>query len=83
MYKRQQLEKAAIDSGFDVCVVTNGNLMSFRSSHCPLKIWLGKTQDANPVIGLSMDNVAAEMDHPLISAPLLVDGCLLYTSRCV
>lgn len=72
---RAQLEKAAIDSGFDVSGVATSNLMSFRSSHCPLKIWLGTTHDANPVVGFSMANVAAEMDHPLISAPFLVDGC--------
>lgn len=69
-----QLEKAAIDSGFDVVGGLSNRLMSYRSSQCPLKIWLG-ILDAQPLVGLSMTNVAAEMDRPFISAPLPVEGC--------
>lgn len=69
-----QLEKAAIDSGFDVVGGLAYSLMSFRSSQCPLKVWLG-ILDAQPLIGLSMANVAAEMDRPCISAPLPVEDC--------
>lgn len=69
-----QLEKAAIDSGFDVVGGLASRLMSFRSSQCPLKVWLG-IMDARPLVGLSMANVAAEMDRPSISAPLPVEGC--------
>lgn len=69
-----QLEKAAIDSGFDVVGGLGNSLMSFRSSQCPLKIWLG-ILDAQPLIGLSMANVAAEMDCPFISVPLPVEEC--------
>lgn len=67
-----QLEKAAIDSGFDVVGGLAYSLMSFRSSQCPLKIWLG-ILDAQPLVGLSMANVAAELDRPCISAPLSVE----------
>lgn len=69
-----QLEKAAIDSGFDVVGGLVNSLMSFRSSQSPLKVWLG-ILDAQPLVGLSMANVAAEMDRPSILAPLPVEGC--------
>lgn len=69
-----KLEKAAIDSGFDVAGGLGNSLISFRSSQCPLKIWLG-ILGAQPLVGLSMANVAAELDRPFISAPLPVEDC--------
>ncbi|MDP1607299.1 MAG: HNH endonuclease signature motif containing protein [Rhodocyclaceae bacterium] len=74
-----QLEKAAIDSGFDVVGGLANSLMSFRSSQCPLKIWLG-IMDTRPVIGLSMVNVAAELNRLSIPAPLAIEGCLAWTT---
>lgn len=74
-----QLEKAAIDSGFDVVGGLANNLMVFRSSQSPLRIWLGIIKaDASipqPVIGLSMPNVAAELHCPEITGPIKIDGC--------
>ncbi len=74
-----QLEKAAIDSGFDVVGGLANSLMSFRSSQCPLKIWLG-IMDTRPVVGLSMVNVAAELNRLPIPAPLAIEGCLAWTT---
>ena len=74
-----QLEKAAIDSGFDVVGGLVNSLMAFRSSQSPLRIWLGIIEaDAStpqPVIGLSMPNVAAELRCPVITDPINIDGC--------
>lgn len=77
-----QLEKAAIDSGFDVVGGLAHSLMSFRSSQCPLKIWLGvmDTCPIVPIIGLSMANVAAELNRLPIPAPLAIEGCLAWTT---
>lgn len=73
---RAQLEKAAIDSGFDVSGVATSNLMSFRSSQCPLSIWLGII-DTKPIVGVSMGNVAAEIGRPTIDLPMVspIEGC--------
>ncbi len=69
-----QLEKAAIDSGFDVAGDVTHNVIAFRSSHAPLRIWLG-ILDTHPVVGLSMANVATEVDRPFILAPLAIEAC--------
>lgn len=74
-----QLEKAAIDSGFDVVGGLANSLMAFRSSQSPLRIWLGiieaDASTSQPIIGLSMSNVAAELHCPEITAPVNIDGC--------
>jgi putative restriction endonuclease len=74
-----QLEKAAIDSGFDVVGGLANSLMAFRSSQSPLRIWLGVIEvDAStsqPVVGLSMPNVAVELRCPEFTAPVNIDGC--------
>jgi len=69
-----QLEKAAIDSGFDVAGGTAGKALAFRSSQCPLRIWLGTTE-AGPVVGLSMPNVLAELDRSRLPPPADIEGC--------
>lgn len=74
-----QLEKAAIDSGFDVVGGVANRLLAFRSSQCPLKICLGMMEadlsGPQPVIGMSMANVAAEMQRPMIAGPSDVEAC--------
>jgi len=79
-----QLEKAAIDSGFDVVGGLANSLMAFRSSQSPLKIWLGivevNSSIHQPVIGLSMSNVAAELNLPKITSPTDIDGCLAWVT---
>ena len=69
-----RLEKAAIDSGFDVVGGKVNNTLSFRSSQCPLKIWLGM-QDECPMVGLSKADVVAELNRQAISVPVDIDGC--------
>jgi len=59
-----QLEKVAIDSGPDVIGGLANSLMSFRSSQCPLKVWLGML-DAQPLVGLSkLRRFAIELEPP-------------------
>lgn len=74
-----QLEKAAIDSGFDVVGGLANSLMAFRSSQSPLRIWLGiievDASTSQAVIGLSMPNVATELHCPEITGPINIDGC--------
>jgi hypothetical protein len=74
-----QLEKAAIDSGFDVVGGLTNSFMAFRSSQSPLRIWLGiikaDPSPPQPIIGLSMPNVAAELHCPEITGPINIDGC--------
>ena len=74
-----QLEKAAIDSGFDVVGGLANSLMAFRSTQCPLNIWLGIV-DSKPVVGLSMLNVAREMEHPCLAAPARIEDCRAWFS---
>jgi len=74
-----QLEKAAIDSGFDIVGGVANNVMAFRSSHCPMKIWLGMIS-THPVVGLSMANVATELNRPAIPLPLEIDGCAAWAA---
>jgi hypothetical protein len=37
-----QLDKAAVDSGFDVAAGWEQEALAYRSSSCPLRIWLAK-----------------------------------------
>lgn len=72
-----QLEKAAIDCGFDIPGRIEHNVMSFRSSQCPLRIWLGVI-DTYPIVGLSMTNVSVELNRPSTPPPTTVDGCVAW-----
>ena len=69
-----QLEKAAIDSGFDIVGGVANNMMAFRSSQSPMKVWLGIIS-TQPVVGLSMANVVTELNRPAIHPTLGINGC--------
>lgn len=74
-----QLEKAAIDSGFDIVGGLANSVVAFRSSQSAMKIWLGM-MEKHPVVGLSMANVATELNRPAIHPPLEINGCVAWAS---
>ena len=66
------LEKAAVDNGFDQELPREGDWLSFASTQCPLRIWLGTFGDAVFLATFSQQNVAralGEYGTPL-AAPL-------------
>ena len=69
-----QLDKAAVDSGFDVAAGWVQEALAYRCSSCPLRIWLGIDHDA-PVVGFSGANVLAELRRPAIPAPIVIPDC--------
>lgn len=52
------LEKAAVDNGFDRALPREGGWLTFASSRCPLRVWLGSVGDALYLVALSQQNVA-------------------------
>lgn len=66
------LEKAAADNGFDRDLPRENDWLSFASTHCPLRVWLGTFGDAVFLAAFSQQNVAqalAEYGTPM-AAPL-------------
>lgn len=67
-----RLEKAAVDNGFDQALPRQGDWLGFWSTQCPLRIWLGGTDDGVLLAAFSRQNVAralGELGAPT-AAPL-------------
>lgn len=67
-----RLAKAAADNGFDQELARDGQWLSFASTQCPLRIWLGTFSDALFLAAFSQQNVARALGDygtPLV-APL-------------
>lgn len=60
---KTRLDKAAIDSGFDVAEGASGGWLRYRSTSSPLRVALAVAQD-RPVAALSMANVLFELRWP-------------------
>jgi hypothetical protein len=54
---RSLLEKAASDNGFDQDMPAEGGWLSFASTQCPLRIWLGPFGTSLYLVGFSQSNV--------------------------
>jgi putative restriction endonuclease len=52
-----RLEKAAADNGFDLGGSQQGDWISFRSSHSPLRVWLKAKEGGRLIAALSRPNV--------------------------
>lgn len=67
-----RLEKAAVDNGFDQELPREGDWLSFASTQCPLRIWLGSFGDAVFLATFSQQNVARALGQygTPIAAPL-------------
>src|SRR5262245_12313395 len=62
------LEKAAVDNGFDHALPDQGDWLVFRSTHSPLQVWLGRTEEELLLAAFSRQNVAralAELGNAL------------------
>lgn len=59
---RTRLQKVAKDTGFDLALPSaageGGPWLSFASTHCPLRIWLGQFGEAVFLVAFSRQNVA-------------------------
>lgn len=59
---RTRLQKVAMDTGFDLAAPSaagkGGPWLSFASTHCPLRIWLGQFGEAVFLVAFSQQNVA-------------------------
>jgi hypothetical protein len=53
-----RLEKAAVDNGFDQELQRDGDWLSFASTQCPLRVWLGTFGDAVFLAAFSQLSVA-------------------------
>jgi putative restriction endonuclease len=58
-----RLEKAAVDNGFDRELAREDEWLSFASTQCPLRIWLGTLGETVFLIGLSRQNVSRALDE--------------------
>ena len=60
------LDKAARDNGFDVDLPAvsdaSGNWLVYRSTQCPLQVWLGREEESRLLVGLSQANVARAVE---------------------
>jgi hypothetical protein len=67
-----RIEKAAVDNGFDRELPCVADWLSFASTQCPLRIWLGTFGDTNFVAAFSQQNVAHALGDygTRVTAPL-------------
>jgi putative restriction endonuclease len=57
-----RLGKAASDNGFDQELERDDGWLVFVSTQCPLRVWLGTSDDAMLLIALSQSNVVSAID---------------------
>src|SRR2546430_2606433 len=67
-----RLEKAAVDSGFDLELAREGGWLGFASTQCPLRIWLGSVGEGVFLAAFSRENVARAVEDfgTSLTAPL-------------
>lgn len=58
-----RIEKAAVDNGFDRELPREGEWLSFASTQCPLRIWIGASNDSQLVTAFSKANVASALNE--------------------
>jgi putative restriction endonuclease len=64
-----RLEKAAADNGFDLGGSQQGDWISFRSSHSPLRVWLKAKEGGRLIAALSRSNVLTALEGFGVLAP--------------
>jgi len=63
------VRKTARDTGFDVPGAPDAGWLPVRSTHAPVRVWIGKVKANGYVIAVSMHSVAVALERPLVAGP--------------